>query len=115
MMLNVVSGLVVGSSFWKEGKRNSYIALQNRLFACVLALVASTSLSQHLQPEFIRFRGLFEVREKPSKMYTWPVMVLSALLVEIPWNIVGGTIYWIPWYYLIQFPFESKRSGYSWG
>ena len=115
MMLNVVSGLVVGSSFWKEGKRNSYIALQNRLFACFLALVASTSLSQHLQPEFIRFRGLFEVREKPSKMYTWPVMVLSALLVEIPWNIVGGTIYWIPWYYLIQFPFESKRSGYSWG
>jgi len=115
MILNVVSGLVVGSSFWAQGKEQSYIALQNRLFACFLALVASTSLSQHLQPEFIRFRGLFEVREKPSKMYSWPVMVLGALLVEIPWNFLGGTIYWLPWYYFIQFPSESQRSAYSWG
>ncbi|WFD27171.1 hypothetical protein MNAN1_002167 [Malassezia nana] len=115
MMLNVVSGLVVGSSFWKQGKEFTIIALQNRLFACFLALVAATSLSQHLQPEFIRFRGLYEVREKPSKMYTWPVMVLSAMLVEMPWNIVGGTIYWLPWYYLIQFPMDSKHAGYSWG
>ena len=115
MMLNVVSGLVVGSSFWAQGREESYIALQNRLFACFLALVASTSLSQHLQPEFIRFRGLFEIREKPSKMYTWPVMVLSALLVEIPWNFLGGTIYWLPWYYFIQFPKASNRAAYSWG
>ena len=115
MILNVVSGLVVGSSFWAQGKEQNKIALQNRLFACFLALVASTSLSQHLQPEFIRFRSLFEVREKPSKLYTWPVMVLSALLVEIPWNFVGGTIYWIPWYFFIQFPSDPKRSAYSWG
>ncbi|WFD00124.1 hypothetical protein MYAM1_002870 [Malassezia yamatoensis] len=115
MILNVVSGLVVGSSFWKQGYESSKIALQNRLFACFLALVASTSLSQHLQPEFIRFRSLFEVREKPSKSYSWPVMVLSALLVEIPWNFLGGTLYWLPWYWLIQFPSNSQRSAYSWG
>ena len=115
MILNVVSGLVVGSSFWKQGYVQSKIALQNRLFACFLALVASTSLSQHLQPEFIRFRSLFEVREKPSKLYSWPVMVLSALLVEIPWNFIGGTVYWLPWYFLIQFPADSRRSAYSWG
>ncbi|WFD22771.1 hypothetical protein MEQU1_001448 [Malassezia equina] len=115
MMLNVVSGLVVGSSFWKQGQQFSIIALQNRLFACFLALVAATSLSQHLQPEFIRLRGLYEVREKPSKMYAWPVMVTSAMLVEIPWNIVGGTVYWIPWYYLIKYPTDSKHAGYSWG
>ena len=42
-------------------------------------------------------------------------MVLSALLVEIPWNFVGGTIYWIPWYFFIQFPSDPKRSAYSWG
>ncbi|KAI3624284.1 hypothetical protein GLX27_003060 [Malassezia furfur] len=115
MILNVVSGLVVGSSFWKQGKEQTKIALQNRLFACFLALVASTSLSQHLQPEFIKFRALFEVREKPSKLYSWPVMVLSALLVEIPWNFIGGTVYWLPWYFLIQFPSDSTRSAYSWG
>lgn len=113
MTLNIVSGLVVGSSFWKQGAYDSKIALQNRLFACFMALVASTTLSQHLQPEFIRFRSLYEVREKPSKMYAWPVMVLSAMLVEIPWNFIGGTVYWIPWYYLIQF--QADRAAYSWG
>ena len=115
LMLNFVSGLGVGSSFYKEGEKNYYIALQNRLFASFMALVSATSLSQHLQPEFIRFRGLFEVREKPSKMYTWPVMVLSALIVEIPWNLFGGTTYWLPWYYLIHFPTDNKHAGYSWG
>ena len=57
LMLNFVSGLGVGSSFYKEGETNYYIALQNRLFASFMALVSATSLSQHLQPEFIRFRG----------------------------------------------------------
>ncbi|WFD34808.1 hypothetical protein MCUN1_001652 [Malassezia cuniculi] len=115
LVINLVSGLVVGSSFWAQGSIQTKIALQNRLFACFMALVSSTTLSQHLQPEFIRLRSLYEVREKPSKMYAWPIMVLSAMLIEIPWNFVGGTLYWLPWYWMIQFPADPQRSGYSWG
>ena len=115
MTLNLVSGLVVGSSFWAQGAAQSKIALQNRLFACFMALVSSTTLSQHLQPEFIRLRKLYEAREAPSKMYTWYVMVMSAMIVEVPWNLLGGTLYWLPWYWMIQFPSDSKRAAYSWG
>ena len=115
MALNLISGIVVGSSFYGQGAENSKIALQNRLFASFMALVASTTLSQHLQPEFIRLRAIYEVREKPSKMYAWPIMVLCAMLIEFPWNFLGGTLYWIPWYWMIKFPSDSEHSGYSWG
>lgn len=72
-------------------------------------------LSQQLQPEFIRHRDLYESREGPSKLYNWFVFLCSQLVVEIPWNIIGGTLFWIPWYFMIQFGNEGTRAGYSWG
>ena len=63
----------------------------------------------------IMFRELYHTREQPSKMYRWPVFLTSVALVEIPWNIVGGTIYWIPWFFMTQFDHDGPRAGYSWG
>lgn len=80
-----------------------------------MSIVLSTSLSQQLQPEFIRHRDLYEIREGPSKLYNWFVFLCSQLIVEIPWNLIGGTIFWIPWYFMIQFGTEGPRAGYSWG
>lgn len=80
-----------------------------------MALVLSTSLSQQLQPVFIQFRALYEVRERPSKMYSWWVAVWSALLVEIPWNLLGGTLFWACWFWMAQFPTDSKTSALVWG
>ena len=63
----------------------------------------STSLSQQLQPVFIQLRGLFEARERPSKIYAWPVMVLTAIVTETPYNWIGGTLFWIPWQFFVAF------------
>ena len=113
--LNLFAGCFVGSSFWGQGKKTSFAALQNKLFAMFMALVMATSLSQQLQPMLIMFRELYHTREQPSKMYRWPVFLTSVALVEIPWNIVGGTIYWIPWFFMTQFDHNGTRAGYSWG
>ena len=78
-----------------------------------MALVMATSLSQQLQPMLIMFRELYHTREQPSKMYRWPVFLTSVALVEIPWNIVGGTIYWIPWFFMTQFDHDCPRAEYS--
>ena len=115
LFLNAFGGLFIGSSFWGQGAKTSTASLQNKLFATFMSLVLSTSLSQQLQPEFIDQRSLFEVRERPSKMYSWVVFLIGQAIVEIPWNFLGGTLFWIPWYYMVQFGRESTRAGYSWG
>lgn len=98
--LNIIAGLFIGSSFWGQGKKESTGSLQNKIFSIFMALVLSTSLAQQLQPVFIQFRALYEVRERPSKMYSWWVAVASALIVEVPWNLFAGTLFWASWYWM---------------
>ncbi|EPQ31436.1 uncharacterized protein PFL1_00771 [Pseudozyma flocculosa PF-1] len=115
LALNIIGGLFIGSSFWNQGALVSTASLQNKIFAMFMALVLSTSLSQQLQPVFIMFRGIFEARERPSKMYSWVVAVWAALLVEIPWNLLGGTLFWASWYWMAGFPSDGKTSATIWG
>jgi ABC-type multidrug transport system permease subunit len=99
--LNLFAGLFIGSSFYGQGIRQTTSSLQNKLFAIFMALVLSTSLAQQAQPIFMSFRNLYEARERPSKLYAWPVAIVAAILVEIPWNFVGTTTFFIPWYFFI--------------
>ncbi|KAK0564174.1 ATP-binding cassette transporter snq2 [Tilletia horrida] len=112
--LNVLAGLFIGSSFWNQGQNLSVASLQNKLFAVFMALVISTSLAQQLQPVIINLRNLYEVRERPSKMYSWPVAVTAYLVGEIPWNVLGSTLFWAPWFWMIRFP-GGQRAAYNWG
>jgi len=113
--LNLLAGLFIGSSFWGTGQKQSQISLQNRMFSIFLALCVCTPLAQQLQPIFIQVRDIYEARERPSKMYCWPVFVFSAAVVEIPWNLFCGTMLWLPWYFMVHFDYEGKRAAYSWG
>lgn len=112
--LNVIAGLFIGSSFWNQGSLLSTASLQNRLFSIFMSLVLSTSLAQQAQPIFIDSRALYETRERPSKLYAWPIVVLTGIVVEIPWNFLGTTIFWAPWYWMISFSKESSRAFYMW-
>lgn len=46
-------------------------------------------------------------------MYSWPAYVMSAIVVEIPFNIVTGSIFFFCWYWTVGFPRESGRVGYA--
>lgn len=50
---------------------------------------------------FIPQRALFEVRESPSRMYSWFVFVLANVLVEIPYQAFLSAIVWACWYFPI--------------
>jgi len=52
-------------------------------------------------PNFVVNRALYEVRERPSKAYSWQVFMVSNILVEIPWAILMATLVFITWYYPI--------------
>ncbi|GAA6000108.1 hypothetical protein JCM10207_006055 [Rhodosporidiobolus poonsookiae] len=112
VMLNIVAGLFIGFSFWKAPTAQS--GLQDRLFGVFMAVVLSAPLSQQLQPKFLGLRQLYIARESPSRMYSWPIFVISSILVEIPWNILSGTLFWCCWYFTVGFPRSTNRAGYAW-
>ena len=44
-------------------------------------------------------------------MYSWTALVTSQILVELPWNIVGSSLFFLCWYWTVGFP--SSRAGYT--
>ncbi|TNY24740.1 putative SNQ2-ABC transporter [Rhodotorula diobovata] len=111
LMLNIVAGLFIGFSFWMSPLDQA--GTQDFLFAVFMAVVLSAPLSQQLQPKFIGLRQLYNARERPSRMYSWPVFVATAIIVEMPYNIVAGTIFFVCWYWTVGFPYASSRAGYA--
>ncbi|PLB55428.1 putative ABC transporter [Aspergillus steynii IBT 23096] len=111
-LLHIFTGLFNTFTFWHLG--NSYIDMQSRLFSIFMTLTISPPLIQQLQPKFLHFRGLYESRESNSKIYSWAAFVTSAILPELPYSIVAGSIYFNCWYWGIWFPRDSFTSGYTW-
>jgi len=88
--------------------------MQSHLFSVFMTLTISPPLIQQLQPKFLHLRDLFKTRENASKIYHWSAFVIAAILVEIPYSIVAGTLYFVSWYFPIAFPRDSFRVGYAW-
>jgi ABC-type multidrug transport system ATPase subunit len=83
-LLCVSTGIFIGFSFWDAG--TSMQSLQNQMFSIFLLLTIFGSLAQQIMPHFVTQRSLYEVRERPSKTYSWKVFILSNIIVELPWN-----------------------------
>lgn len=56
-------------------------------------------------------RNIYEIRERSSSMYHWSALVTSQILVEVPWNIVGSSIFFLCWYWTVGFP--NDRAGFT--
>jgi ATP-binding cassette subfamily G (WHITE) protein 2 (PDR) len=52
-----------------------------------------------IQPLFITQRSLYEVRERPSKAYSWKAFLIANIVVEIPYQIITGILIWACFYY----------------
>ena len=77
-----------------------------------MATIISVPLAQQLQVPFIAMRDIYEVRERPSRMYSWTALVTSQILAEVPWNMLASSLYFCTWYFTVGFPVEATRSGY---
>lgn len=76
-----------------------------------MSTIISVPLSNQLQVPFLDTRAIYEIRERHSNMYSWTALITSQLLVEIPWNIFGSSLYFICWYWTVGFP--SDRGGFT--
>ncbi|KAI1208295.1 P-loop containing nucleoside triphosphate hydrolase protein [Annulohypoxylon truncatum] len=93
MQLNIWMGLINGLTFLQLS--NSMTDLRNRLFSIFIGIITEPMLTLQVEPRFIS------------------VFVLSTFLVEIPFNLIGGLLYWLLWYYIVGYFYSSERAGYA--
>ncbi|WWC86557.1 uncharacterized protein L201_001434 [Kwoniella dendrophila CBS 6074] len=101
LFLAVSSALFIGFSFFKAD--TSQQGLQSQLFSAFMSFLIFGQLVQQIMPNFVVQRSLYESRERPSKTYSWKVFILSNIVVEIPWSVLVGTLFYFCWYYPIGY------------
>lgn len=58
-----------------------------------------SNVVQLIMPRFLENRALYEVRERPSRTYSWTVFILSNIISEIPTQSVMAVLLFITWYF----------------
>ncbi len=107
--LCVLVALFIGFVFFQVG--NSMQSLQNQMFAIFNILTIFGQLVQQTMPVFVVSRSLYEVRERPSKVYGWRVFMLSQIVVEICYNSLCSVLMFFCWYYPVGLYRNAEAAG----
>ena len=99
LLLGVASALFIGFSFFHAD--SSQQGLQDIIFSIFMITTIFTTLVQQIMPRFILQRDLYEVRERPSKAYSWRAFLIANIFVEIPWQILLGVMVFASYFYPI--------------
>lgn len=99
LLLGVASALFIGFSFFHAN--SSQQGLQDVIFSIFMITTIFTTLVQQIMPRFILQRDLYEVRERPSKAYSWKAFLIANIVVEIPYQILLGVMVFASYFYPI--------------
>lgn len=107
--LGLASGLFIGFSFYNAN--STLQGMQNVIYALFMVTTIFTTLVQQIMPQFVTQRSLYEVRERPSKAYSWKAFLIANLIVEIPYQIITGLLVFATFYYPVVGIQSSERQG----
>lgn len=85
-----------------------------------MATILAMPLMNQMQPHWESLASLYSARERPSKMYHWSIFVFSNIIAEMPFNLVAGTLFFLPWYFAVGFwhgfsdSDRASRGAYQW-
>ncbi|KAJ5975960.1 hypothetical protein N7481_009667 [Penicillium waksmanii] len=99
IMLATMSSLFIGFTFFKPD--SSLQGFQDVIFSAFMLTSIFSTLVQQIMPKFVVQRSLYEVRERPSKAYSWAAFLIANVIVEIPYQIFIGVIAWACYYFPI--------------
>jgi len=99
LLLGAAAALFIGFSFFHADA--SQQGLQDTAFGIFMLTSIFTTIVQQILPRFLLQRDLYEVRERPSKSYSWKAFLISNMIVEIPYQILLGIIVFSSLYYPI--------------
>ncbi|KAL5002713.1 ABC-2 type transporter-domain-containing protein [Aspergillus recurvatus] len=97
LILAIASGLFIGFTFFKPD--SSQQGFQDVLFSAFMLTSIFSTLVQQIMPKFVIQRSLYEVRERPSKAYSWAAFIIANVLVEIPWQVLAAVVSWASYYF----------------
>jgi ABC-type multidrug transport system permease subunit len=106
-MLGTAAGLFIGFSFFDAN--SSLAGMQNVIFSVFMVTTIFSTIVQQIQPLFVTQRSLYEVRERPSKAYSWKAFILANVFVEIPYQVIMGILVFACFYYPVVGIQESIR------
>ncbi|KAK4183175.1 putative ATP-binding cassette transporter [Podospora australis] len=108
--LGVMSGLFIGFTFFNA--QGTQAGMRDVVFGVFMVTTIFTTLVQQIQPLFVTQRSLYEVRERPSKTYSWKAFIIANVVVEIPYQILTGILTFACFYYpVIGADQSSARQG----
>ncbi|KAJ5116193.1 hypothetical protein N7456_000541 [Penicillium angulare] len=107
--LGIAAGLFIGFSFYQA--KTSLQGMQTIIYSVFMLCTIFTSLVQQLMPLFVAQRSLYEVRERPSKAYSWKAFLIAQVIVEIPYMIVTGIIIFGCYFYAVVGIPSSETQG----
>ncbi|KAF9415247.1 hypothetical protein BGZ94_000147 [Podila epigama] len=111
VFMMVIFALLNGFSFFKLG--TSKVDLQSRVFVVFQIMVMAALLVNMVQPRFHVERQWF-YRELAGKYYGWKPFAISIMVIEIPYIVLSGTIFFLCFYWTVGFVNESILSFYTW-
>ncbi|KAG7732144.1 hypothetical protein KL948_002342 [Ogataea haglerorum] len=95
--------------------------LQNQMLSIYLMCTSGMVYFQQLLPLVEEERNVYEVRERPSKLYSWYAFVSATFTAELPWSFITGTLSFVTWYLPLglyrdaeQTHSVSERAGLVW-
>ena len=97
--LGIAAGLFIGFSFYQA--KTSLQGMQTIVYSIFMLCTIFTSLVQQLMPLFVEQRALYEVRERPSKAYSWKAFLIASVVVEVPYMIITGIIIYACYFYAV--------------
>lgn len=97
LTLSILTALFNGFSFFNA--KNTQQGMQNQMLSIFMLMTIFGNLVQQIMPHFVTQRSIYEVRERPSKMYSWQVFMTSNIVVELPWNALVAVLMFFCWYY----------------
>lgn len=99
LSLCILSALFIGFSLYNMP--NTMQGMQNQMFGIFMLMTIFGQLVQQIMPHFVTQRALYEVRERPSKAYSWKAFMIANITVELPWNTLAAVFIFLCWYYPI--------------
>ncbi|KAK6455693.1 multidrug resistance protein [Scheffersomyces xylosifermentans] len=99
--LVIFSSIFNGFSFFKADL--SQQGLQNQMFSVFMFFIPFNTLVQQMLPYFVRQREVYEVRESPSRTFSWFAFICGQITGEVPFQMILGTVSYFCWYYPVGF------------
>ena len=109
--LNGCAGLFIGFSFWQVS--HGINGLQDTIFFNFMSLCLSSPLINQVQDKALAAKEVYLARESRSNTFHWSILMLSQLVVELPFAISSSTLFFLCAYFCCKFS-DSPHIGGVW-